>query len=92
MQELLADLKQRGPFVILDSPPILPMHDMNLYCEAVDGILLVVRADRTPQQVVGEALRFLSGGNIEGVVLNDVPTPRHQYYGRYAYVERPPVL
>lgn len=92
MQELLADLKRRGPFIILDAPPILPMADMNLYSEAVDGILLVVRADRTPQQVVGEALRFLAGGNIEGVILNDLSTPRHQYYGHYAKAEQPPVL
>jgi Mrp family chromosome partitioning ATPase len=58
----------------------------------VDGIVLVVRAEQTPQGVVAEALRFLSGGSIEGVVLNDLVTPRHQYYGRYAIAEPPPVL
>jgi hypothetical protein len=68
------------------------MADMNLYSEAVDAMLLVVRAEQSPQKVVGEALRFLSGGNIEGVVFNDLVTPRHQYYGRYAYAERPPVF
>ncbi|WP_447977185.1 GumC family protein [Candidatus Nitrospira bockiana] len=92
MQELLADLRQRGVFVILDAPPILPMADMNLFSEVVDGIVLVVRAEQTPQGVVGEALRFLAGGSIEGVVLNDLVTPRHQYYGRYAMAEPPPVL
>ena len=92
MQELLAELRQRKVFVILDAPPILPMADMNLFSEIVDGIVLVVRAEQTPQGVVGEALRFLSGGSIEGVVLNDVITPRHQYYGRYAVAEKPPVV
>lgn len=92
MQELLANLKQRDVFVILDAPPILPMADMNLYSEVVDGIVLVIRADQTPQQVVGEALRFLAGGSIEGAVLNDLEAPRHQYYGRYAIAEHPPVL
>jgi polysaccharide biosynthesis transport protein len=92
MQELLADLRGRGVIVILDAPPILPMADMNLFSEVVDGIVLVVRAEQTPQGVVAEALRFLSGGSIEGVVLNDLVTPRHQYYGRYAIAEPPPVL
>jgi capsular exopolysaccharide synthesis family protein len=92
MQELLSDLRRRGVIVILDAPPILPMADMNLFSEVVDGIVLVVRAERTPQGVVAEALRFLSGGSIEGVVLNDLVTPRHQYYGRYAIAEPPPVL
>ena len=92
MQELLADLRGRGVIVILDAPPILPMADMNLFSEVVDGIVLVVRAEQTPQGIVAEALRFLSGGSIEGVVLNDLVTPRHQYYGRYAIAEPPPVL
>ena len=92
MQELLADLRRRGVIVILDAPPILPMADMNLFSEVVDGIVLVVRAEQTAQGVVAEALRFLSGGSIEGVVLNDLITPRHQYYGRYAIAEPPPVL
>jgi succinoglycan biosynthesis transport protein ExoP len=92
MQELLLRLKERDLFVILDAPPILPMADMNLYSEVVDTILLVVRAEQTPQKFVAEALRFLSGGSIEGIILNDVLTPRHQYYGRYAYAEPPPVL
>lgn len=92
MQELLADLRRRGVIVILDAPPILPMADMNLFSEVVDGLVLVVRAEQTSQGVVAEALRFLSGGSIEGVVLNDLVTPRHQYYGRYAIAEPPPVL
>ena len=76
-RSLLADLRRRGVIVILDAPPILPMADMNLFSEVVDGIVRVVRAEQTPQVVVAEALRFLSGGSIEGVVLNDLVTPRH---------------
>jgi succinoglycan biosynthesis transport protein ExoP len=92
MQELLRRLKERDIFVILDAPPILPMADMNLYSEVVDSIIMIVRAEQTSQKSVAEALRFLSGGNIDGIVLNDVLTPRHQYYGRYTHAEQPPVL
>lgn len=87
LQMLLNSLKQRGLFVILDTPPILPMADMNLYAEIVDGIVLVVKAGQVSQQVVGQALKFLSSGNIVGVVLNDLLTPRLvSYYGHYKYM------
>jgi receptor protein-tyrosine kinase len=84
VQKLIGDLKHRGTFVILDAPPILPMADMNLYSEIVDSILLVVRYGQTPQQIVIEALDFLSGGNIEGVILNGVTEMGRTYYTNYA--------
>ncbi len=98
MQKLLDDLRHRGAFVILDAPPILPMADMNLYCEIVDGMVLAVRAGQTPQHVVIEALDFLAGGNVEGVVLNDLMSlqGRSYYSGytstRYGMLEQPPLL
>ena len=93
MQKLLDELRHRNVLVILDGPPILPMADMNLYSEIVDGILLVVRAGQTPQRVVIEALDFLAG-RIEGVVLNGYQSLHRAYYTayastRYALVESP---
>ena len=87
LQLLLDSLKRRGVFVILDTPPILPMADMNLYAENVDGVVLVIRAGQVSQQVVGQALKFLTSGNIVGVILNDLLTPRLvSYYGHYKYM------
>lgn len=96
-QKLFDDLRQRGGFVILDTPPILPMADMNLYAEIVDGILLVVRAGQTPQHVVGRALDFLSGGAVQGVVLNGLVNLDQMYYAgyvlaRYTLAEQPALL
>lgn len=68
----------------MDGPPILPMADMNLYAEIVDSILLVVRGEKTPQRVVIEALDFLEGRTIEGVVLNGLVNMRREYYSAYA--------
>ena len=98
MQKLLDDLKHRGVFVILDAPPILPMADMNLYSEIVDGMVLVVKANLTPQHVVIEALEFLAGGSVVGAVLNDLLNiqGRSYYSGytstRYGMLEPPPLL
>ena len=96
VQKLLDGLRHRDIMVILDGPPILPMADMSLYSEIVDGILLVVRAGQTPQRVVIEALDFLAEGRIEGVVLNGVSSLQRAYYASYAStrytIAEPPLL
>jgi len=67
--------------VILDLPPTLAMPDAKTMCELVDGIVLVVRADRTPQDDVAAALDVLDRRRILGVVLNgtDVKPERYGY-------------
>ncbi len=85
MQKLLDGLRHRDLLVIMDGPPILPMADMSLYAEIVDGILMVVRGGKTPQRVVIEALDFLEGRQIEGVVLNDYVNMQRAYYAAYGY-------
>ena len=84
VQKLLDRLRHRDLLVIVDGPPILPMADMNLYAEIVDSILLVVRGEKTPQRVVIEALDFLEGREIEGVVLNGLVNMQRDYYPAYA--------
>ena len=85
MQKLLDSLRHRDVLVIVDGPPILPMADMSLYAEIVDGILMVVRGGKTPQRVVIEALDFLERRQIEGVVLNDYVNMQRAYYAAYGY-------
>ena len=96
MQKLLDGLRHRDLLVIVDGPPILPMADMNLYAEIVDSILLVVKGGETPQRVVIEALDFLEGRKIEGVVLNGLVNMQRAYYTAYAYsrytIAEPPLL
>ncbi len=96
VQKLLDGLRHRDLLVIVDGPPILPIADMNLYAEIVDSILLVVRGRETPQRVVIEALDFLEGRKIEGVVLNGVVDLQRAYYSAYTSsrytIAEPPLL
>jgi protein-tyrosine kinase len=57
-------------WVILDSPPCLPVADASVLAGLVDGILMVVRAASTPSQTAQRACQELQGRNILGVVLN----------------------
>jgi protein-tyrosine kinase len=57
-------------WVILDSPPCLPVADASVLADLCDGVLLVVRAASTPADTAQRACQELQGRNILGVVLN----------------------
>ena len=70
-------------WVILDSPPLLPVADASLLADHVDGVILVVRAASTPSEAAERACQELQGRNVIGVVLNAVE--QSQAYGSYYY-------
>lgn len=70
MRSVLERAKSDYDYVIVDSPPILPLVDMNLLSRMVDGLLLVVKAGATPKDLVRKAVNSLPNRNISGVILN----------------------
>ena len=47
MQEILHEAKARFDVVLLDSPPLLAVTDAAVLATMVDGVVLVIRAQRT---------------------------------------------
>jgi capsular exopolysaccharide synthesis family protein len=80
MNMLISTLKEKYDFILIDCPPILSLPDMNIIEKLVDGILLVIRAERTPRDAVKTALNSLGTDKIVGVILNDAKQPGSQYY------------
>jgi protein-tyrosine kinase len=70
-------------WVIIDSPPCLPVADSTILANFCDGILLVVRAGSTATTVAQRACQELQGRNVIGVVLNAVE--QSHMYGSYYY-------
>jgi len=70
MRSVLDNVKSHFDFVIVDSPPILPLVDMNILSRLVDGLVLVVKAGATPKDLVKKAVNSLPAKNVIGVVLN----------------------
>jgi capsular exopolysaccharide synthesis family protein len=68
---LLAGLRERFDYVVVDTPPVLASPDTGILRELVDGFVLVVRANRTPRERVREALAALGERRVLGVVFND---------------------
>jgi capsular exopolysaccharide synthesis family protein len=79
MRTLLAELSQRYDSIVLDTPPTLALPDAKILSEIADGILLVVRADETPQEDVQAALDVLDRRRVVGIVLNGAETDEQRY-------------
>src|SRR5262249_35436597 len=87
MAELLKTLKGRYDYILIDTPPILPLADMNMFADAVDGIIMVVRAEKTSRNAVLQAMESLGSNKLIGLVLNDVRPPLLKDH-RYDYVRK----
>ncbi len=88
MVTLLKEIKSRynNRYIIIDSPPVLPVTDSNILGSIVDSIILVTRADKTPKDVVNHSLSLLNGkGNIMGILLNDAKKTKDENYYNYKY-------
>jgi len=75
-------------WVILDSPPCLPVADASVLADLVDGILMIVRAASTPAETAQRTCQELKGRNLLGVVLNAVEEAHaygSYYYAGYGY-------
>jgi capsular exopolysaccharide synthesis family protein len=90
-RRVLDELSKRFDRVILDSPPVIAVTDSAIASTLVDGVLFVVRAFKTTQNLCRSGLRTLRDVDapIAGAVLNAVNLNRHEYsYYHYYYYKR----
>jgi protein-tyrosine kinase len=88
LKKLLDRLAPVFDWVLLDSPPCVPVADASILAEICDGVLLVVKAGSTPLELARRACQELSGRNVVGVVLNSAEEPSlygSHYYQGYGY-------
>lgn len=76
MQEMIGSLSDEYDFIIVDSPPVLPVADGLTLSRVVDSVVLVVRSQTTDREMAQESRRRLLRvkARILGVVLNDLDT------------------
>ena len=78
--ELLQEVKQRFDIVLVDSPPILGVSDSAVIVSEVDMTLMVVQPRKLPLKALLRQVIESVGGNLAGVVMNNVDiTSDHQY-------------
>ena len=83
MKLLLDRVASAFDWVLIDSPPCLPVADANVLAELCDGVLFVVKAHSTPAAVVEKAGREMQGRNVIGVIMNHVAEQTLGYSSYY---------
>jgi len=83
MRNLLDLLTPMFDWVIIDSPPAMPVHDASILAGLTDGVLLVVQAGSTHVGIAEKIATEFQGKNLLGVVLNQVE--KSDSYGDYYY-------
>ncbi len=83
--------KLRGQFdwIVVDSTPMSPTVDANLWSRLVDGMLLVVREGVTPIKALKSGLASLDNPKLVGIVLNEASEfDQKDYEGQYYTVPK----
>lgn len=92
VSELIETLGTLADYVVIDSPPIVPLSDAAVLAPKTDGVIIVAKAGQSSRRASAQASEKLEavGSTILGVVLNEV-TPNFgepgYYYDYYYYYQ-----
>jgi capsular exopolysaccharide synthesis family protein len=82
---LMGQLANLFDWIIVDSPPLLPLADTTVWSRVTDGTLLVAREGKSEKKQLQRGLEALKKSDLLGVVLNGCAHPDHKsYYQRYS--------
>jgi capsular exopolysaccharide synthesis family protein len=78
--ELMADARSGYDWIVLDTPPLVPVSDCRLIGKYVDTFLVVVAAHRTSRRLLEDGLGVLDPSSVLGLVFNGDDDPPHADY------------
>ena len=82
---LMGQLTSLFDWIIVDSPPLLPLADTTVWARLTDGTLLVAREGKTEKRPLERGLEIIKKSDLLGVVLNGCSNTEHDsYYQRYS--------
>lgn len=86
MKDFIKEVKSRYDYVFFDSPPIMGVSDASILASEVDMTLLVIQYRKYPQNMTIRAKQMVEkvGGNLVGVVLNNINISQDSYYYYYS--------
>lgn len=88
LSRLMGQLAHLFDWIVVDSPPLLPLADTTVWARLTDGTLLVVREGTTERGPLERGLEILKKSDLLGVVMNGCSNSDHEnYYQRYSFPE-----
>jgi capsular exopolysaccharide synthesis family protein len=81
LSALMDQLSELFDWIIIDSPPVLPLADTSVWARLADGVLLVARQGVTEKRQLQRGLEALEPKKVIGALLNGSKSPvRGDYY------------
>jgi len=72
-------------WIVIDSPPVLPLGDTSIWSRLADGVLMVTRQGATRKQQLQRGLEAIEQSKLIGALLNSSrEAASTEYYSRYA--------
>jgi capsular exopolysaccharide synthesis family protein len=89
-QQTMQQLSATFDWILIDSPPVLPLADTSLLMRFSDGVLMVAREGVTHKKPMQKAIEVIDPALLLGVVLNGSTNTDHEnYYQRYVNPDSP---
>ncbi|MFZ0286697.1 MAG: CpsD/CapB family tyrosine-protein kinase [Terriglobales bacterium] len=81
---LMDQLSTWFDWIVIDSPPVLPLGDTSIWSRLADGVLLVTRQGATKKQDLQRGLEAIEQSKLIGALLNSSrEAASKDYYSRY---------
>ncbi|MGC2791954.1 MAG: CpsD/CapB family tyrosine-protein kinase, partial [Candidatus Sulfotelmatobacter sp.] len=82
---LMNQLEAWFDWIVVDSPPVLPLADASMWSRLADGILLVTRNGTTEKRQLKRGLEAIEKSKLLGALVNSSANAAHtDYYQRYS--------
>ena len=83
MQELILALRSQFDFVLIDTPPVIPITDAVIIGSNVEGVIIVIQAGRTQRGMISRATELLTQAHAK--ILGHVLTGIEYFVPEYIY-------
>jgi capsular exopolysaccharide synthesis family protein len=80
LSALMDQLTAWFDWIVIDSPPVLPLADTSVWMRSADGILLIARQGTTEKRQLTKGLEALDPKKLIGAVLNSSKHSSDNYY------------
>jgi capsular exopolysaccharide synthesis family protein len=90
---ILQELAGYFNWILVDSPPVIPLTDAISLARHTDASVLVARVGRTPREAIEQTVKLLGPEHVLGILLNGVEGLNRKYagyYGVYPSSDLPP--
>ncbi len=91
MRRLIDEAREVFDWVVIDTPPVGLLSDAALLSSMADGVVLVVKAESTPHEMVNRAVQAIGRERVIGTVLNRAreqsTQANYDYYKYYAQAQ-----